>query len=191
MRSVMRRSSSLHFREIAALDKVNKIYGLELIGGFRAQALAQADREALRCLGFRRLAAEGFPCKPGGNPGMGLLPHSIRYAQALRSSAPLPRSLGCRKFTSPEPRHLQAYPSTLKPTNPEESVHLSRIFYRRLVESGKAKKVALCTVMRKLLVLMRALLVRETRYFLNFKTEGKPVKKSHEYHPWLRLIPKF
>jgi transposase len=64
-------------------------------------------------------------------------------------------------------------------------------FYRRLVASGKAKKVAICAVTRKLLVLMRALVVHETRYFQNFKTEGKPVQKSHDYHPRLRLIPKF
>lgn len=64
-------------------------------------------------------------------------------------------------------------------------------FYRRLVESGKAKKAAICAVMRKLLVLMRALLVHETVYNQNYKTEGKSVEKRPKFHPRLRLIPKF
>lgn len=49
--------------------------------------------------------------------------------------------------------------------------------YARLVAAGKAKKSALGMVMRKLLVLMRALLLSGNRYDKNFRAGGKPCGK--------------
>lgn len=51
-----------------------------------------------------------------------------------------------------------------------------RDFYNRLVGNGKTAKLALGAVMRKLLVLMRALLISGKRYDPQYQsTEGKPV----------------
>ena len=49
--------------------------------------------------------------------------------------------------------------------------------YARMVASGKAKKAALGMVMRKLLVLMRALVVSGNRYDRHFRAGGKPCGK--------------
>lgn len=49
--------------------------------------------------------------------------------------------------------------------------------YTRLIKSGKAPKAALGAVMRKLLILMRAILISRKPYDKNFRNGGKPCGK--------------
>lgn len=60
-------------------------------------------------------------------------------------------------------------------------------FYHRLVDAGKAKKSALCAAMRKMLVLMRALLVKGEYYRDN---PQQPVENLRKIHPKLRIEPR-
>ena len=62
--------------------------------------------------------------------------------------------------------------------------------YARLVGVGKSGKSALCALMRKLLVLMRAILVSEQPY--QFPEEAPhPVENRRKFHGKLRLEPRF
>jgi transposase len=60
-----------------------------------------------------------------------------------------------------------------------------RDFYDRLIGRGMNGKAALCAVMRKMLVLMRSILIRETPYNPRWKqtgtTSSQPVDKSAQY----------
>lgn len=66
-------------------------------------------------------------------------------------------------------------------------------FYRHLLDQGKNGKSALCAVMRKLLVLMRALVISRKGYDPGFNPAqmwSAPVEKLSENFRKLRLVPR-
>ena len=63
--------------------------------------------------------------------------------------------------------------------------------FQRMVKRGKAKKAAMCAIMRKMLVIMRAMLITGTLFNPEMASAyGKPVENVRKIHPKLRLVPR-